>query len=117
MILPLLLALTTWLHDDSYVSAGKATSYVDAGCPRGEHGWTLTVRLTAAGDGRTATGSRTVPLTCRGELEQQVVEVRPDGTPFFGNHDKASLGVAEVRDPHGTITSSSTKRMHFYAWN
>ncbi|MFG1797494.1 hypothetical protein [Nocardia sp. NPDC049149] len=109
-----------WLHDDSYVSKGVAHSYVDVQCPRGQRGWTLTVRLTAVATGRpTATGSTTTNVTCDGEdrWRQHPVDVRPDAAPFFAGHDARNEGVAELRDPTGTLAGAVTRRMHFYPWD
>ncbi|ALG08409.1 hypothetical protein AOZ06_17150 [Kibdelosporangium phytohabitans] len=116
--LPAHAAGTAWLHDDSYVSGGEATAYVDVDCPEGERGWTLKVRLTSVRPGRpSATGSATAPVTCRGVPDQNVIDVRPDSTPFFGSHDERSSGVADVIRPDGTVAASSTRRMHFYVWS
>nr|WP_157527881.1 hypothetical protein [Kibdelosporangium sp. MJ126-NF4] len=116
--LPAQAAETAWLHDDSYISGGRATAYVDVNCPTGERGWTLKVRLTSVKPSRpNATGSATVPLTCRGANEQNVVDVRPDSVPFFGSHDERSSGVAEVIRPNGTVAATSSRRMHFYVWS
>ncbi|MFE9581249.1 hypothetical protein ACFYO1_33085 [Nocardia sp. NPDC006044] len=110
-----------WLHDDSYVSGGKATAYVDVHCPKGQPHWTLTVHLTAVKPGRpTATGTTiNAPVTCDGETQwrQHPITVRPDQAPFFATHDAQNTGVAELRDPSGTLVSTSTRRIHFYAWD
>ncbi|MFB8277629.1 hypothetical protein [Nocardia colli] len=110
-----------WLHDDSYVSGGNATAYIDVQCPKGQQRWTLTVRLTAVKPGHpTATGTTTnSPVTCDGETQwrQHPITVRPDKTPFFGTRDAQNTGVAELRDPAGNLVGTSTRRIYLYAWD
>ncbi|MFI6996700.1 hypothetical protein [Nocardia sp. NPDC050175] len=120
MPLPAAQTGAVWLHDDSYVSAGKANAYIDVQCPKGQQGWTLTVHLTAVKPGQpTATGSLTSKVTCDGETQwhQHPVTVRPDKTPFFASHNEQNAGVAELRDPTGTLVGTNSKRMTFYAWD
>lgn len=121
MPMPAAQADAVWLHDDSYVSAGKANAYVDVRCPKGQKGWTLTVHLTAVKSGRpSATGSLTnAPVTCDGETQwrQHPLTVRPDNTPFFASHHEQNAGVAELRAPTGTLVGTSTRRITFYAWD
>lgn len=110
-----------WLHDDSYVSGGKATAYIDVHCPKGQQRWTLTVHLTAVErGGPTATGTATnAPVTCDGETRwhQHPITVRPDKAPFFASRDAQNIGVAELRDPNGILVGTSTRRIYFYAWD
>ncbi|QBS44738.1 hypothetical protein [Nocardia sp. CS682] len=119
--LPAAQAEAVWLHDDIYVSAGKANAYIDVRCPKGQQRWTLTVRLTAVKPGQpTATGSLTTSaVICDGETRwrQHPITVRPDSAPFFASRDECNVGVAELRDPNGTLVEASTRRMYFYAWN
>ncbi|WP_405164312.1 hypothetical protein OG203_04105 [Nocardia sp. NBC_01499] len=121
MPLPATQTGAVWLHDDVYVSAGAANSYIDVQCPKGQQGWTLTVRLTSVKPGQpTATGSATTSqVTCDGETQwhQHPVTVRPDTAPFFASRDEHNAGTAELRDPNGNLVGTITRRIYFYAWD